>query len=392
MSSWRSYLGGYSPFASPAPRSPPTVNDGDYQYLGPEDIVDPPTLSRGGPLGSGASGKDHWYSAAGPAHHVSRADADNPNAPDILVLRHRGTTYPLHFPAFSIGEGLVHVDELRRYAANVTDTPDPRRVKLLYKGKVLKDDNAACNAEGLKQNSELMCVVTEAPANGGADYRDRERGRGGFLRRPGSSDSNSGLSGSESDLSARVSEPAGGERRKRRNRRGSKRTRKLVEKRDEDFLSASSAYGSNAAGGASSRPTTPSSSAVGQDGPPSPRASPQPPHPNNSATTSPPPRSSGTHNHPPDSPLGRLSAIATTLRTQFVPLVVAFTSNPPADAKARQQEYMRLSESILAQIIFKLDEVDTGGDDEARATRRALVQETQGVLSGLDAVGKEKGR
>lgn len=80
------------------------------------------------------------------------------------------------------------------------------------------------------------------------------------------------------------------------------------------------------------------------------------------------------------------------MRTKFVPVVVAFTSNPPKDPKARQQEYMRLSESILSQIIFKLDEVDTGGDEEARATRRALVKETQGVLNGLDAVGKEGSR
>lgn len=177
MSYWRSYLGGYSPFASPAPRSPPTVTENDYHYIGPDDIVDPPTSTRaprgGGPGGPGAN--DHWYST-GAAHHVSRADAHNPNAPDILVLRHRGTTYPLHFPAFSIGEGLVSVDELRRYTANVTDTPDPRRIKLLYKGKVLKDDAAACNAEGLKQNSELTCVVTEGPVNGG---RERERERGG---------------------------------------------------------------------------------------------------------------------------------------------------------------------------------------------------------------------
>ncbi|KAL8931696.1 MAG: hypothetical protein Q9216_007106, partial [Gyalolechia sp. 2 TL-2023] len=96
-------------------------------------------------------------------------------------------------------------------------------------------------------------------------------------------------------------------------------------------------------------------------------------------------------NSKPSGPRETLDLLATRFHTEFVPQCVAFTANPPADAKTRDFEYKKLSETILAQIILKLDAVETDGDDGLRAKRRELVRETQAVLGGLDKVGKGGG-
>ena len=90
MSTWRSYFGApsrFSPFAPSTSRQPPIVTADDYHYIGPDDIVDPPQHSR---LAPGTAS----YFPTG-SRHGSRADADNPNAPDILLIKHKNATYPL---------------------------------------------------------------------------------------------------------------------------------------------------------------------------------------------------------------------------------------------------------------------------------------------------------
>lgn len=62
-------------------------------------------------------------------------------------------------------------------------------------------------------------------------------------------------------------------------------------------------------------------------------------------------------------------------------------SNPPSVKKDRDFEYKKLSEGILAQVILKLDEVQSE-DAAVKARRKELVKETQQMLSRLDEVGK----
>ncbi|KAI4140517.1 MAG: hypothetical protein L6R39_005764, partial [Caloplaca ligustica] len=150
MSTWGRFWpsgGRYSPFAAQHSQPPPTVTEADYHYLGPGDI-DPPS-------------EHHVNDSYGfPPPRITRADSSN--VPDILVLKHRNTTYPLHFPAYTIADGAITVGDLRRLAAQETKTDDINRIKLLYKGKILRGDSRPCRDEGLKQNSEIMCVVSEA--------------------------------------------------------------------------------------------------------------------------------------------------------------------------------------------------------------------------------------
>jgi hypothetical protein len=60
--------------------------------------------------------------------------------------------------------------------------------------------------------------------------------------------------------------------------------------------------------------------------------------------------------------------------------------NPPSDLKTRDLEYAKLSESVMAQIVLKVDNIEMEGDTEARAARRQLVREASEILRRLDAV------
>jgi hypothetical protein len=105
-------------------------------------------------------------------------------------------------------------------------------------------------------------------------------------------------------------------------------------------------------------------------------------------TSAPPPNTKPAE---PQTAMGKLDAIASKFRTEFVPIAVQYMANPPEDPAKRTFEYKKLSETILIQVIFKLDGVETEGDQEARNTRNVLVKEVQGLLTKLDEVGQATG-
>jgi hypothetical protein len=332
--SWRDYIPSYSPFA--APRSTPTVTENDYHYLGPDDIVDPPRATNSS------------YPFPATTRHASRADAADPRAPDILILKYKSGIYPLHFPAFSIGEGELKVSELRKAAAEKIGNDkfriDPRRIKLLYKGKPLNDDSVPCNKEGLKQNSELMCVVLTGGADESSESADESEIANGGVR---------------IDL--------GPKKTRKGHRAGKKKSRRPGDQDDASTPSASSTQGRNS-------PV----SGVGQE------PLHRPPHPSAPAPIVAPSQSG------PKSAMDKLEDLSLKFHSEFLPHCKQFVNHPPSDAKARDFEYKKLSESILAQIILKLDEVETDGNEEARSRRKALVKETQAMLNQLDGIGKPR--
>ncbi|KAL8994562.1 MAG: hypothetical protein Q9169_005504 [Polycauliona sp. 2 TL-2023] len=358
MSSWGRFWpsggGRYSPFAATPTQAPPTVTEADYHYLGPDDI-DPPVQHR----------NDGYNFPASAPHRITRTDS---NTPDILVLKHRSTTYPLHFPAYAIADGDITVGDVRRLAARETKTEDPHRIKLLYKGKILRDDGLPCREEGLKQNSEIMCVVSEASSLPSHQQSSSSASEDEMIE--------NGIAGPRVDVDGTIHDDRPRDRPRRKGHRGGGRKKKTgsstsTPRDSSSYLAPEMPYS------AGNHDRTHSPAAAARD------HSPLPPRP--TPSPAPPVQKPKLTNRE------TLEALASRFHTEFVPQCVAFTSNPPADKKARDFEYKKLSETILAQIILKLDAVETEGDEGLRAKRKELVRETQRVLGTLDTVGKPGG-
>jgi hypothetical protein len=289
-----------SPSYAPA-TSNPQVSDEDFSYIGPNDSV------------------------------PAADDAE----PDIIALRNLGTIYPLHFRAYAIDDGVLTIGDLRKEAARQTSAPHPDCVRLLYKGKLLKDDSRTCKSEGLKQHSEVLCVVSE--------------GR--------TSDSDEGQSLPKT--TAPVPTPA-----------------------PTQVPRPTSAEGS-------SPPTPTGKSKKGRkknrNGKKSPvsRESPAPAPVNRNTVPAPPPNLKQLR-----TPLEQISALAGWLQLEMIPRCDEYAMDPPSDPKARNQEYQKLSETILAQVMLKADGIEPDGDQTAREARRTLIKEAQAALNKLDSVAK----
>jgi BAG domain len=77
-----------------------------------------------------------------------------------------------------------------------------------------------------------------------------------------------------------------------------------------------------------------------------------------------------------------------TFKTTWLPVCQRFISSPPSDPVARDKEYKKLSESVLAQVVLKADVIDTEGNPECRAMRKQLVNEANEIMKALDVVGR----
>ncbi|KAL6799936.1 BAG domain-containing protein [Trichoderma sp. SZMC 28012] len=70
--------------------------------------------------------------------------------------------------------------------------------------------------------------------------------------------------------------------------------------------------------------------------------------------------------------------------SRWFPRCQRYIESPPRDYNKRNDDHRMLSESVMQQILLKLDGVDTQGDFELRQTRKGLVRHVQMVLKKLD--------
>lgn len=329
--------GRFSPFGRPG-NSPNSgvVNDSDFSYITNEDLQ---------------------RNAAASAPEIVDWDDKNPEREtDVLVFKERRTHYPTHFPAHSIRDGDLKIGTVRQAAAKKLGIDHPGRIRMFYKGRNLKHDERTAREEGLRGDgtgSEILVTVGETAVGGLAPGSEEAPQRAWSEGEDEEDDSDAIDSGANTSG-----------KKKSRKRGGRKSKRKGPSSTN---ASGTSTPGYTGAGAPSEYLPIPS-------------------HIN--AAPKPAGGSASSGAATPVTAMSKLDQIASKFHTEFVPMAVQFMSHPPSEKSKREFEYKKLSETILTQIIFKLDSVETEGDSEARLKRKALVKEVQGLLTKLDEVGK----
>ena len=328
--SWTSRLGNlgrFSPFTRSGHGSA-KVSDSDFSYITADDL---------------RQHQDEINRDQQSRHGMSESPTDyGPSRDtDVLILRNnKGREYAVHFAAYSIARGELTVQKVREEAAKKAHS-STSRVKLYYKGKQLKDDTRTAKHEGLRDGSEILLSVAE-------------------------SDDSSGDSGDD-DLDGPASPTGEDGQRKRRNRgKKSKRKNRREAAREAESGTSTPDHRSSPNLGV---PLSQASTHTGGSRAGSRAQSPKPP---------------GT----PLTALDKINALRATL-TSYQSDVDNFLRHPPDEQSKRDFEHKKLSETILTQVLLKLDAVETEGDADARTRRKELVKETQGVLNELDAAMKK---
>ncbi|KAK1675033.1 BAG domain-containing protein, partial [Colletotrichum godetiae] len=290
----------------------PNVTDEDFSYITTEDLQ---STSLGGSV-------------------PTRSYAHNPRSrgsvpeDDILLIKNKGITYPAHFPAYAIGDGKLRVRDVRDRVSVLLELSERRgrRVKLLYKGRQLKEPAAPVRDYGVKNNSEVMVVLPEGDVDAeSSDDSDEE-----MVVVAGDGGSAVGSTGGTDD---------GKKRRSKKKGRKSKKRSSNTSPRDS---------ASNLGVPGQDRQSSPS-----------------------------PSKANGAH--------AKLDAIAAKFEADLRQPCEDYIASPPTDPKKREEEHRKLSETTMQHVLLKLDEVETEGDQEARMKRKALVQTVQELLKRLDA-------
>jgi hypothetical protein len=321
--------GALSPFSSNLGTSGgvPAVTDDDFSYITSEDLES---------HGLDIPPRPHHSAQDASSSLYGRSAPQVPEDDDILLIKNKGVTYPEHFPAYSIGDGQVLVSDLQERVQMVMKLSSrrARRVRLLYKGRQLKEMDKPVREYGVKNNSEVLVVLGDVEAEGSSDES------------------------SEEIVVVARDEDATRKKPTKKKRRGKKRDAARSPPDSGSNVGLEVPFDNDRRGAASSRAESPSVMS-GVSGA--------------SAAAS-----------VPGGPTEKLNSIAMHFTTKLLPLCSDFTASPPSDPKKREDEHRRISETVMQQVILKLDEVDTQGQEEARARRKELVRHVQSVLKEMD--------
>jgi hypothetical protein len=321
--------GTLSPFSSNlgAGGGVPAVTDDDFSYITSEDLET---------QGLDIPRRAHQHAQDASTSQQGRSAPQAPEDDDILLIKNKGITYPEHFPAYSIGDGQVLVRDLLERVQLVMKLSPRRagRVRLLYKGRQLKDMDKPIRDYGVKNNSEVLVVLSDGGSEGSSD------------------------DSSEEIVIVDRNEDATRKKASKKKRKGKKR----------DVARSPPDSGSNAGLEAPlEKERTRASGSRGGS-------------PSVASGVSGASAAAGV----PGGPMEKLNSIGMHFKTKLMPLCSDFTASPPSDPKKREDEHRRISETVMQQVILKLDEIDTQGDDEARAKRRELVRYVQDILKEMD--------
>jgi len=88
-------------------------------------------------------------------------------------------------------------------------------------------------------------------------------------------------------------------------------------------------------------------------------------------------------------PREKIEAVKQAVQDKTGALTQAFVSNPPADAKEREDTHRRISETIMGELL-KLDGIESD-DPAVRLRRKEVVKEIQRLLETLDVALKKGG-
>lgn len=305
---WSGGRDGISPYASQSDsQGVPHITDDDFSYITSEDL-------------------EHSLQSPSRAYDP-QSRRPPPNAgvdDDVLLIKNKGITYPVKFPAYSIGDGKLLVRDVRARAGLVMDLSDRRssRMKMLYKGRQLKEQEIPIRDYGVKNNSELLVTVPEGKLSDEDDEDSSEE--------------------------VVVTEDQGDQPKSRKKNKSNKKGKK---KKDR----------------VSPRESTTNLDVPGQ------RERDPSIHPSRVPSPT-----------VPSGPLAKLEAIRSHFDKELLPLCNQFLDNPPRDKKKLEDEHRKLTETVMQHVLLKTDEVDTGGDPDIRAQRKQLVNYVQDVLRDID--------
>lgn len=347
MSGWGSRFndlmsGRFSPFGGPSRENSVNdnneVTDQDFSYITADDLAE----QSDGHTKSSSNHHSHGH------HHNSTRDSHRASRDtDLLIFRNRSVQYPIHFPAYSITDGILTVGAAREQAARKLDVHPPHRLRMFCKGRNLKDDSRTLRDEGLRStdDAEILCVIGDS----GHDTRDDGSDSGSDASADGRAD------GDVVD---------GKSKKKKKSRSKKKKSRK-------SGVSSASGSGTSSPIPVAEHLPIPSNA-----------------HPLHRPSATPASAPRGVSPQPPQTPLAKLAAIEDRYRHELKPAAEAYMANPPTDRAKSEFEHKKHAETILTQVLLKCDGVEAEGDDDLRAKRKALVKEVQAFLSTLDAFVK----